>query len=284
MDFVSYSMVVIGTVTSLVIFFYASQSEYQKAKFRTRIASSWNVARHRTRERLHDEQLNRLLIQAGFSFRAPVYNYVRILATALLLVLGLLRFVFAHDILLVFLAVVVWIGMEYRKPFPMYYGFQAFQKGAALKRNRSLYLLYRLVYQEILAFEDEPKGVYELLEKQLPRVPDLRVFLTRLLHHWLESPSEALHRFGEEVGTPQAKLFAQMLSDIEQGGPQIAMDIFAKNQEGFRTDRVETFKSQKKNRALLGTALTLIGFTVVSFDINQVIQIYSQYLMQSSMS
>ncbi|GMA65653.1 hypothetical protein NZD89_28005 (plasmid) [Alicyclobacillus fastidiosus] len=284
MDYIGYLMVAVGTVTSATIFFYTVQSEYQRAKFRTRIASSWNVARHRTRERLNDEKLDSLLLQAGFSFRAPVYSYFRLLFTALLLVTGILRCMLDHDTMFILLPVLSWVALEYRRPFPMYYGFQAFQKAAALKRNRSLYLLYRLVYQEILAFQDAPRSVNDMLERQIPRVPELRIFLTKLLNNWVDQPLEALRVFGDEIGTKQSVLFAQMLSDIVQGGPQIAIDIFKKNQEGFRTDRVETFKAMKKNRALLGTALTLIGFTVVSYDINMVIQIYSQYLMQSSMS
>ena len=277
-------MVVLATLISGGIFFYTTQSEYQRVKFRTRIASTWNVARLRAVKPMDDTRLNQLLLQAGLSFSASAYTYIRIFLTLFLLAMGLFDYFSAHNTLFMVLPGVTWIGMEYRKPFPMYYGFQALQKSAAIKRNKSLYLLYRLVYQEVIAFQSAPRSVYDMLERQMNRVPDLRPFLTRCLDQWLDNPTDALREFGNTLGTKQAKIFVQMLIDIEQAGPAVAMDIFRRNQESFRSDRVETFKQQKKTRALLGTGLTLVGFLVVSYDIQVVIQIYSRFIMQANMS
>ncbi|MCL6441884.1 MAG: hypothetical protein K6T83_00215 [Alicyclobacillus sp.] len=278
----AYVILAFGVIPSVIMFYFATQTDYRRFQFRARISGGWYTARMRIRERLRDDELNQLLRRSGLHIGAPQYQYFRIALTAVSALTAIAGLLTDH-VLAVLFPLLVWFLLEYRKPFPMYYGFIWMQKQAASERNRSLYLLYRLLLQEIVAFRDNPIGIAEMLKRQLNRVPAIRPFLERCLDQWLDDPMTALKLFGEDVGTKQAKTFAQMLMQIEQAGIEVALDVFENNHESFRTDRIAAFRAQLNMRALLGTALTLIGLGAASYDINVIIQIYTAALLKASM-
>ena len=278
---VAYFILAAGVIPSAMIFFYTSQSEYRRFRFQTRIASGWYHARRKTRDRFNDEALNQLLRQSGLHVKAQTYHYTRILLTMLFALLGI-SLLLKGNVFAVLFPIIVWYGLEYKKPFPMYYGFIAMKKQAAIERNGSLYLLYRLMLQEIVAFQDHPISVNEMMRRQLTRVPKIRLFMERCLDQWENDPAKALKRFGEDIGTDQARTFAHMLTQINEAGTKVALDVFQTNHESFRADRVSAFFTQLNTRALFASMLTLIGFTAVSYDIQALLQIYAQMLLKST--
>ncbi|MCL6599574.1 MAG: hypothetical protein K6T81_12655 [Alicyclobacillus macrosporangiidus] len=277
----AYVILALGVVPSVILCYLAGQGDYGRFQMQARIAAGWYTARMRVRNRLDDDVLNGLLRKSGLKIRAPQYHYFRIVLTLVFAVFGIVGLAKGHVLPIVF-PILAWVVFEYRRPFPMYYGFLWMQKQAASQRDRALYLLYRLLLQEVVAFRDRPIAVNEMLRRQLHRVPVLQPFLQRCLDEWLDDPIAALKRFGEDVGTKQAKTFAHMLMEIEQAGIGVALDVFQNNHEGFRTERLAAFRAQLNARALLGTALTLIGLGAASYDITVVIQIYTGELLKAS--
>ena len=282
MAYFGYWILALGTVIGAVVFYTAAQSEYRVLQVRARIAKGFYTTRLRLRGRMNDEQLELLLRQSGLPISPPLYHGIRVGLTALLVVFAMVDVFTARNPVVVFLPVLVWIGLGYRKPMPMYFGFQMLQAQAATARNRSLYLLYRLVYQEILAFENHPLSVNDMLRRQVGKVPAIRRNLETCLDHWIDDPLKALHQFGEELGTEQAKIFAHMLVQIEEAGIQVARDIFENNQDSFRADRVSVFEARLSRRALLASGLTMAGFLAVSYDLQVVIQAYSNAMLNGS--
>ncbi len=282
MAYLGYWILALGTGMAAVMFYTAAQSEYRLLQVRARIAKGFYTTRLRLRGRMNDESLERLLRQSGLPISVSMYPLIRVGFTGLLVVFAIADVFTARNPLVVFLPVLVWFGLGYQKPFPMYFGFQMLQAQAATGRNRSLYLLYRLVYQEILAFERHPISVNDMLRRQVGKVPALRRNLERCLDQWMDDPMKALHQFGEELGTEQAKVFAHMLVQIEEAGIDVARDIFENNQDSFRADRVSVFETRLSRRALLASGLTMVGFLAVSYDLQVVIQAYSHAMLSGS--
>ncbi|WP_029421789.1 hypothetical protein [Alicyclobacillus macrosporangiidus] len=277
----AYVILALGVVPSVILFYLAEQGEYGRFQMQARIAAGWYTTRMRVRNRLDDDVLNGLLRKSGLNIRAPHYHYVRLGVTAVFAVVAIAGLAEGRALPVVF-PVLMWLILEYRRPFPMYYGFLWMQKQASSQRDRALYLLYRLLLQEIVAFRDHPIAVNEMLKRQLHRVPVLRPFLKRCLDEWLEDPMAALQHFGEDVGTKQAKTFSQMLMEIEQAGIGVALDVFQNNHESFRTERLAAFRTQLNTRALVGTALTLVGLGAATYDTMVVIQLYTGDLLRLS--
>jgi hypothetical protein len=278
---VAYVILALGVIPSVMLFYFSGKGDYRRFQMQARIAAGWYTARVRVRNRLEDDELNGLLRRSGMNIRAPHYHYFRIALTLVLVIFGIAGIAAGHVLLIVF-PILVWVLLEYRYPFPMYYGFMWMQKQAAAQRDRALYLLYRLLLQEVVAFREHPIAVNEMLKRQLNRVPVLRPFLQRCLDEWLDDPFAALNRFGEDIGTKQAKTFAHMLMEIEQAGLEVALDVLQNNHESLRTERLAAFRAQLNARALLGTALTMIGLGAASYDLAVVIQIYTGELLKMS--
>ncbi|SDW94699.1 hypothetical protein SAMN04489725_12324 [Alicyclobacillus hesperidum] len=276
-----YVILALGLIPSALLVMGSGQGEYAGIRTRARIAAGWYGAKIRVRKRLEDELLVSLLRKSGLSIKAYQYHYLRMGLTLVFLLFGVLGLVHGR-VLPMMLPFVVWFGLEYRRSFPMYYGFLALQKQAAMERDKALYLLYRLLLQEAVAFKGRPLGVYDMIRRQLHRVSVLRPFLERCLHDWVDDPALALQRFGDEVGTSQAKALAQMLTGIEEAGVTVALDVLQTNLERFRADRIAAFRAHLNARALLATALTMLGIGATSFDLMVVIQIYSGALMRAS--
>ncbi|WDL99812.1 hypothetical protein JC200_23845 (plasmid) [Alicyclobacillus sp. ALC3] len=271
----------LGVISSGLVFYSATQTDYERFQFQARLSGGWYTTRRRMRNRFKDDQLTVLLRRSGLQISAPMYHYFRIAATSVFAFIAIMGLLSGHGLTLVF-PVLIWFGLEYRRPFPMHFGFQWLQKQAAANRDRSLYLLYRLLLQEVMAFKDSRIGLNDMLRRQLHRVPTIRSFLERCLNQWMEDPVKALQQFGEDLGTKQAKNFAHMLTQIEEAGTDVALDIFQNNQESFRTDRIAAFTTYLQSRALLGTALTMLGVGAAIYDITVIIQVYTATLMKAS--
>ena len=276
---ISYVILGVGALMSVGLFIWAGRPEYGQIGFRARVAGGWYSARDKTNHHLDNELLRELLHAAGLNMSAPSYQYFRIVLTSVLALVGIWGVLTGHGLLLGS-PIFVWFLLGYQKPFPMYYGLKQLQKYAGSERNGKLYLLYRLMLQEIVAFQEQPIGVFEMLMRQHDRVRGIDVYLKRLLDRWVDNPIEALERFGEEMGTEQAKIFAHMLAQIEVAGIDVALDLFEANQDAFRTDRLTAFSASLSTRALFATALTLTGFGASSFDLQVLMQNYSAAMMQ----
>jgi len=276
-----YVILALGLIPSVLLVMGAGQGEYAGIRTRARIAAGWYGAKMRVRKRLEDEQLVSLLRKSGLTLKAYQYHYLRIGLSLVFLLMGVVGLLHGRFLPMLF-PLVAWFGLEYRRPFPMYYGFLALQKQAALERDKALYLLYRLLLQEAVAFRGRPLGVYDMLRRQLHRVPVLRPFLERCLHDWVDDPAVALQRFGEEVGTSQAQALTQMLIEIEEAGVAVALDVIQTNLERFRADRIAAFRAHLNSRSILATALTMLGLGATSFDLMVVIQVYAGALMRAS--
>ena len=276
----AYLILGLFVVPAAVFFFVSNQTEVRRFQFQARVASGWHQARLRTRTRMQDPALADLLRRSGLTLSASTYNTLRVVMALLFLILGAVGLVSGHAVGLVF-PVLVWYGLESKKPFPMHYAFGWLQKQAASRRDRDLYLLYRLMLQEIVAFRAHPLSVHEMLRRQRSRLTVIRPFVERCLDHWTEDPGWALQTLGQDIGTKQAATFTQMLQHIEEAGLDVAADVFEENHEGFRSDRIAAFKVQLGARALLGTALTMMGMGAVTYDLQVVIQNYTALMLHS---
>lgn len=276
---VGYVILGVGVILSALLFQDAIQSEYQRSRFRARMASGWYNARHQIRDRFHSEVLSQQLQRSGWKISASTYNTLRIVITVCAAVIGIMGYFEGHLIAVIY-PMVIWLFTAYQKPYPMYFGFQALQQLASTERNGDLYLLYRLLLQEIVAFQDHPIAVSEMLRRQLSRTKRIRPFLERCLNDWEDDPKVALKRLGDDLSTEQAKLFSHMLMQIEEAGIDAALDIFQTNHESFREDRLTTFRNTLGIRAIFATALTLIGFGVLSYDFQVILQLYTQSMMK----
>ena len=276
---VGYIILGLGVLLSAILFQNTIQSEYQRSRLRARMASGWYNTRHKIRDRFHRDELSQQLQRSGLKITATTYHTIRITLTGCAALFGIAGYFEGHVIAVVY-PMVMWLLTAYQKPYPMHFVFLALQQASSAERNGELYLLYRLLLQEIVAFQDHPMAVNEMLRRQLVRIKRIRPFVERCLLEWEEEPKKALKRLGDDLGTDQAQLFTHMLMQIEEAGIEAALDIFQTNHESFREDRIANFRNVLGIRATMATGLTLIGFAVLSYDFQVILQYYTQSMMK----
>ncbi len=279
----SYIILGLGTWIAAMFFYSATQSDYHRYQWRTRIARGWYGTQQKMqRGGTQDKILQDVLRQSGLNLSPAVYRLFRLSITFVSLLGGVIGAVMGQYMMLLS-PLFIWFVLDYRRPFPMFYAFQGLQKQAMAKREQDLYLLYRLLFQQILVIQQQSINIADMLKRQIDRVPSLRPSLQNCLDGFVDNPVQALHQFGEDVGSKQARTLAHMLIQMHEGGVLVALDLFENNHESFRTDRISSFRTKLNTRALVGTGLTLLGLGAVSFDINVIIQMYSNILLQSTL-
>lgn len=274
-----YIILAVGVLLSALLFHHTIQTDYQRSRFRARVASGWYQAKLRFRDRLHQDDLNQQLRRSGWNITASTYHMIRLVLVIIAALVGVMGYVQGH-LLTVIDPFAAWLLTAYQKPYPMYYGFRLMQQAFSGERNGDLYLLYRLMLQEIVAFQDQPIAVRDMLRRQVPRLKRIRPFVERCLHEWEEDPKTALKHLGDDLGTEQAQLFTHMLAQIEEAGISAALDIFQTNHESFREDRIANFRNTLGLRATIATGLTLLGFAALSYDFQVILQLYTQSMMK----
>jgi hypothetical protein len=270
------------TIPAAWLFVSAVQTDAERVRWRARVAGRFYAFRARVQAREKDALLQTSLDAAGLPLRASTFRTLRLV--------GILASVFVagwsvvhHDMFGVLLPVVLAVLTEWHPGFPMAFFFRLLQQRAVKKRNQSVYLLYRLLYQEVLVFQGRPLSVYDLLRRQLPRVPVLAPFLRRCLSEYVDDPKGALSALASNIGTEQAKTLTEMLWQMEEGGASVALDVFQANYEGFQTDRKTDYKQKLSARSLLATGLVLMGLLALYKDINVLVQLYASHILTASL-
>ncbi|MDP9729392.1 hypothetical protein FY534_13995 (plasmid) [Alicyclobacillus sp. TC] len=272
----------LGVIPAVFFFVSGVQTESERIRFRARVMGRLYAARAKMRSRSEESELQTLFYAADIPWKVSTYRMLRWMIVAFLLVWA--GFQVWHRQLWGVLPPLFFVVLtDPHKGFPMHSLLLLLQKQATKKRNRSVYLLYRLLYQAVLVFQDRPVSVYDLLRRQWPRVPRLAPFLQRCLLTYVENPKASLERFAEEVGTKQAKTLTDMLWQMEEGGAKVALDVFQANYESFQADRKADFKAKISARSLLATGLVMMGLLALDRDINVLVQIYTSHILQSAM-
>ncbi|MCF8568146.1 hypothetical protein LLE49_25815 [Alicyclobacillus tolerans] len=283
MDFVTFGILFLFSVTAAFLYFTANSTEYMRDQVRARVTSQWRSLRIQTNKRMTDPELGRLLEQTGLPITPAIYSWIRMIAVGIACLYSLrIVFLWHHYIFLV-LPVIVWVFFEYRKSsiiHPMYPVLLMLRKRAAQGRNKELFLLFELVYQDFLSYQDHPRSVYSILEQNAPLLNRLQKPLARSLTIYPRDPSLALSRFASDVGTDEAVIFTNLLGEIEHASPEVALDIMQTTQLEFRKHRIDIFRHRLYLRNLVGLVLVMLGFIAVAQNFNLDIQAYTHALLQ----
>lgn len=283
MDLITLGILILFSVTAAFIYFTANSTEYMRDQVRARVSSQWRALRIQTDKRLTDPELNRLLELSGLPLTPAIYSWIRVIVTVLVALYALHIVMVSHYYTLLLMPLAVWFLFEYRtKSFihPMHPMFMMLQKRTAQGRNKELFLLFELVYQDLLSYREQPRSIYSLLEQNASLLNRLKKPLARSLTIYPRDPSLALARFANDVGTEEAVTFANLLEDIEHASPEVALDIMRTTQLEFRKHRIDIFRHRLYLRSLIGLVLVMLGFLAVAQNFNLDIQAYTHELLQ----
>ncbi|MFD1674149.1 hypothetical protein [Alicyclobacillus fodiniaquatilis] len=282
MDIIAILILLLFSLTAASIFYFTSVDEYTRDNLKTRVSSQWRSIQIETRNRLGDEELRRLLEQSGVSISPAVFNYIRIAMTGGVLVVSVDLVLSSHLYFLFLMPIIIWFFFEYRETSYLHlarYVFGMLQKQAAQQRNKELFLLFELVYQDLLSYMSQPRSIYSILSANTHQMTKLKKSLSRCLTKFPRNPGNALLQFAEDVGTEEAQQFAKLLLDIETASPEVALDMLEDTQKDFRKQRVALFKQRLYLRGLIGLVLVMTGGMAVAANFNFIIEEYTRALL-----
>lgn len=240
-----------------------------------------------TLQRLYrDEQLDAAFVSAGLPFTVSGWQY-RFYRDGFFILW--VAFLHAHTFLssgvypirgLIICAVCYVLSWGGRRFTPLRMLLDMMRKEKQSKKNDEIFDLYLLLSND---YHSETVEHYQSIFKKLTEyrryLKALRKDLDQLLFNYPIEGSKAFKRFGERVGTKEAKSLASLMEKIDHSNPETAVDLLDENYETFLDFRRQRRKKKLKMNGYIGFTIVFISTLTLIYFVNVVTNVYKSNLL-----
>ena len=145
-------------------------------------------------------------------------------------------------------------------------------------------MLYDLVINELEAMDVTRVNTYNLIRNLKPYFEYINGSLSQLLARWTDDggPREALERFGEDIGTKEAKSLAATLKTLDENERLTVLSALRGMNNMFVRSQIENYRRRRKVMTDLGSLPIRITHFLILLNFIAVVVYMVMVIMQNA--
>lgn len=261
LPFLIYFIAVVGAIMSGLLVYFGLASKQERKQTRLRIKQELESNKEKVVKQASDTFTEKLLREADYPLGINGIKYYTFFMSLIVVLIGYYLvgpflmgdFVSVWRILFLIAVYLVFLPSF---PYSLFrYTLNAVIVYKQAKRNSEVFMLYDLLINELEGMDVTRVNTYNLVRNLKPYFEYINGPLSQLLARWTDDggPHEALDRFGEDIGTKEAKSLASTLKTLDENDRSTVLSALKGMNNMFVRSQIENYRRRRKVMTDLGS-------------------------------
>jgi len=249
-----YFVAVLGAIGSGVLVYYGLASKTERNQTRLKVKQQLKDSKMKMSKQAGKSTAEHFLKQAGYPLGMNGAKYYIFYASLMIVLMAyyivgpFIAGSYISTWRMLFIVAVYLIFLPSFRYSLFRYMLNALVSYKQAKRNSEVFMLYDLIINELESMEVSRINTYNLIRNLKPYFEHINHSLTQLLSRWTDDggPSEALDKFGEEIGTKEAKALASTLKTLDDNDRTTVLRGLKGMNDMFVRSQIENYRRRRK--------------------------------------